>query len=36
MKGAAADVSGGRLDSADAPRFISETFLAALRAVSEE
>jgi TetR/AcrR family transcriptional regulator, mexCD-oprJ operon repressor len=36
MKGAAADVSGGRLDSADAPRFISETFLAALRTVSEE
>jgi TetR/AcrR family transcriptional repressor of mexCD-oprJ operon len=32
MKGAAVDVSNGRLDSADAPRFISETFLAGLRA----
>jgi TetR/AcrR family transcriptional regulator, mexCD-oprJ operon repressor len=29
MKGAAVDVSKGRLDSADAPRFISETVLAA-------
>jgi TetR/AcrR family transcriptional repressor of mexCD-oprJ operon len=32
MKGAAVDVSKGRLASADAPRFISETFLAGLRA----
>jgi TetR/AcrR family transcriptional repressor of mexCD-oprJ operon len=29
MKGAAVDVGSGRLDSADAPRFISETVLAA-------
>jgi TetR/AcrR family transcriptional repressor of mexCD-oprJ operon len=29
MKGAAVDVSSGRLDRADAPRFISETVLAA-------
>jgi AcrR family transcriptional regulator len=35
IKGAAVDVSRGRLDSADAPRFISETFLAALRPDSE-
>ena len=35
MKGAAVDVSRGRLDGADAPRFISETFLAALRPDSE-
>jgi TetR/AcrR family transcriptional regulator, mexCD-oprJ operon repressor len=31
MKGAALDASRGRLDNADAPRFISETFLAGLR-----
>jgi TetR/AcrR family transcriptional regulator, mexCD-oprJ operon repressor len=31
MKGAVVDVSKGRLDSADAPRFISETVLAGLR-----
>jgi TetR/AcrR family transcriptional repressor of mexCD-oprJ operon len=36
MKGAAADVSTGRLDSADAPRFISETVLAGLRPASEQ
>ena len=35
IKGAAVDVSRGRLDGADAPRFISETFLAALRPDSE-
>jgi TetR/AcrR family transcriptional repressor of mexCD-oprJ operon len=36
MKGAAADVSTGRLDSADAPRFISEIVLAGLRPASEQ
>jgi TetR/AcrR family transcriptional repressor of mexCD-oprJ operon len=36
MKGAAVDVSNRRLDSADAPRFISETVLTGLRAPSEE
>jgi TetR/AcrR family transcriptional regulator, mexCD-oprJ operon repressor len=36
MKGAAVDVSSGRLDSTDAPRFISETVLAGLGAASDE
>jgi TetR/AcrR family transcriptional regulator, mexCD-oprJ operon repressor len=36
MKGAATDVRAGRLDSADAPRFISETVLAGFSAASDE
>jgi TetR/AcrR family transcriptional regulator, mexCD-oprJ operon repressor len=36
MKGAATDVSSGRLDKADAPRFISETVLSAYGRPREE
>jgi TetR/AcrR family transcriptional regulator, mexCD-oprJ operon repressor len=36
MKGAAVEVSMGRLDSADAPRFISEIVLAGLRPPSDD
>ncbi|MFE1961479.1 TetR/AcrR family transcriptional regulator [Streptomyces sp. NPDC059479] len=36
IKGAAADVASGRLDQADAPRFISETVLAAYTRVGGE
>ncbi|MFF2185131.1 TetR/AcrR family transcriptional regulator [Streptomyces sp. NPDC058155] len=36
IKGAATDVADGRLDQADAPRFISETVLAACRPVGKE
>ncbi|MFD5778925.1 TetR/AcrR family transcriptional regulator [Streptomyces sp. NPDC126933] len=36
IKGAATDVTNGRLDQADAPRFISETVLAACRPVGKE
>ena len=36
MKGAAVDVSKGRLDSADAPRFISDTVLSAYERSREE
>jgi TetR/AcrR family transcriptional regulator, mexCD-oprJ operon repressor len=36
LKGAAADIGGGRLDPADAPRFIVATVLAAFAVVPEE
>jgi TetR/AcrR family transcriptional regulator, mexCD-oprJ operon repressor len=36
LKGAAADIGGGRLDPADAPRFIAATVLAAYTDAPEE